>query len=503
MKLMTLNPNSYNNLPMDYASDLFINSTMDTISLTTIEDDDHLSYMVLQKAGATTGANCYKDFPVDAGYEYCCTFDSKVKQGQLGIKLWAIPNNTYLLNDADIATGNSWKQQQTSFVTIPASAGTLRVYLVKQSASAMTVNIDNFAVNENVICQVPLKNPDNHIRYPDKTSRIHQVLSSKRIQDVLGTHMNISMDWNSIDDTMLENILNLTKANEICYLDDGNVPNMVETGIVNTSELLNFYGITNPSSTHKAYTTVTASISTAQDDMQDSEFATGGYTAIGTDDSTPLTTTETGAGSGNYIYHKFMLKASIATADIQTLRIQFAGHGNDASPRDDDGLLLMAWDGTTWILLNQTYTSSKTYINWSAENQETARNLVNGDKYIRLLSRTRPTKQANYDLSLSVYYVEAEINEGLDTNVKLSNRIRSVNQVLNKTTYTALIEGSTYKIGSDKRSIETIGQSNGDCVQVDYEHYFEGTIESNPDNWHRVDGETRNVRILFRTLNKI
>ncbi len=501
MELLTLSPNSFNNNAFDYSMDLFANSGMNTISIATASSDStHPSYMHIGEPGSATGSYCYKDIPVISGYGYRITLDHKVNQGQVGLRVIALGPNSVVYNDADIATGAWWKCNETSIITVPASSGTLRCELVKSGNVTLSAYIDNFAVNCNVIKKDP--NTTNYQRQPEIVARTHQALSGKRIKDILAQHFAFSLAWSNMGDINLNALLDMTRCAEVLYFDDGDVPMTTERQEINTNELDNYYGITSPSGTNKAYVSLSANQPSLIGDFEDSEFATGSYTAIGTDDAVPLTTTETGAGSGNYIYHKFNLAVSIATADIQTLRIKLAGHGNDASPNNTDGFILYIWDGLKWVIVDSYYSASKGYINWETSDPALAQSLVNSG-YIRLLQQSLVPKTASYDNSLSIYYVETEINEGRSSQIHLKNRIKTIDHVWNLTQATVLAENTGYQIGADKRSINIVSPVNGDMIEVKYNHWFEVSIDSLPETWVAKDGEARLARLQMRTLNSI
>ncbi len=500
LQLQTLAPIDYNNIPFDYSGELFTANPM-TVSLSTLTDEDHTSMMTMTRAGTSTGNSqeCYSDKVVTPGYKYTINYDHKVVTGQLGLKIINPNTSAVLLNDASASTGNSWKQYQSSEFTIPTGLSTIRIKLQKQSSVTLTAKIDNFAVNCNALKKVP----DDYVKNSDPVARTHQAISGKRWRDILATHQQFSLAWNTLDDTQLNKLLDLCKSNEMLYFDDDDVPTMIEQHTINTEEILNYVGITNPSSTHIAYASASSLSPVAKTDFQVAEYATAVYTAIGVDDAVALGTAESGAPTNNYIYNKFLLKSSLPTADIHSLKLKVAGYGNDQSIFDNDGYNLYVWDGSQWVMIDSTYSSSKTYSNLNADTPEVAQMIVNDDKYIRLLMQTSTIRSTTSTLNIGVYYVEAHINEADGLTIPLTNRIKSINYVKNLTQNTTLTLGSTYKLSDDRRGVVAIGQANNDVIEVSYQHWFECFMDSLPDKFLRLNGESRDVKMTMRTLNKI
>ena len=149
---------------------------------------------------------------------------------------------------------------------------------------------------------------------------------------------------------------------------------------------------------------------------------------------------------------------------------------------------------------------------YSTAEAEVASQLVDSvDNYIRLLLRSRNRRNGTNALNLRTYYVECEINEGLDLTVDLSHKAildenDDVIWVKNLTQGTTLTLGTDYTIANDRRSVTVLDQASGDDIEVKYNRYFEVMFASIPEEW--LGGEplgedrSRSVEIVLQTLSE-
>ena len=97
--------------------------------------------------------------------------------------------------------------------------------------------------------------------------------------------------------------------------------------------------------------------------------------------------------------------------------------GSDSSPQDLDGGVLYAWNGTNWVELTRSTNNAKTDLTYSTAETEVAKQFVDpSDNYIRLLLRSRNRRNGTDALNLRTYYLECEINEGLNLTIELSHK---------------------------------------------------------------------------------
>jgi hypothetical protein len=113
-------------------------------------------------------------------------------------------------------------------------------------------------------------------------------------------------------------------------------------------------------------------------------------------------------------------------------------------------------------------------------------------------------------LNLKTYYVEVEINEDLDSIIKLSHKAildenGDVIHVKNLTKGTTLNLNTDYTVAVDRRSVTVLEQDPGDVIEVKYNRYFEVTFSSIPEEWLSGDPESnriRKVEIVLHTLSE-
>lgn len=397
------------------------------------------------------GEGVYKDFIVTPGIlvVFSCLFKI-VEAGTLTIILYDQTNgkNITTIDKSD----PDWSLYDTK-ITAPANCETLRVKFLQKSTLRRRgpFLIDNINLNSSPI----ETDPDVYNRIPQVVGSYHQTLSGRKVFDLTAIHYRLALGWNSFGKDIFDKFQALYYSGRKLYFDDGEVPEALATDIVYDTEEINFAGITNPSSTHKAYTDSSSSLPSAKVDFETTEISTAAYQAIDGDDSNYLETTNPDADK--YLYHKYMFLSSIASANVQRLRIKVALSGNDSSPQNIDGGVLYIWNGTGWVEIGRVSSSAKSEINYSITDENIAQTLVDsGDNYIRLLLRSRNRRNGTNDLSLRTYYPECEINEGLDLVIELSHKAildanDDVISVRNVTKGTLLTDD--YTIASNRESV--------------------------------------------------
>ena len=186
--------------------------------------------------------------------------------------------------------------------------------------------------------------------------------------------------------------------------------------------------------------------------------------------------------------------------------------GGDSSPENLDGGILYAWNGTNWVELVRNTNSSKMNLTYSTAETEIAKQFVDpNDNYIRLLLRSRNRRVGMNNLNLRTYYVECEINEGLDLTIDLSHKTildenDDVIWVKNLTQGTTLTLNTDYTTANDRRSITVSGQSSDDEIEVKYNRYFEVMFDSSPEEWFNGDpssgNPSRSAEEVLQTLSE-
>lgn len=445
----------------------------------------------------------YQDFDVISGVNYAFSCLYKIDLGSLELIFYDQTQGNSI--NSTILTGSSWQSYETS-VIIPEGCNTVRIkFLQCDSAHSGPFYIDDVALNGNII----LSDPDSYSRIPKRIGSFHQTLSGRRIYDFRAIHYDFKMGWNYFDSMQYESFREMFYSDELLYFDDGNVPPLLENETIYDNDIYNFNGISYPSSIHKAYTSSSNSLPSAKNDFETTEYSTSDYQAIAINNngykeiSNPIV--------GNYLYHKFLIKSNISQSDIQRIRIQVDASSDDTSTNNLDGCILYAWDGNNWVELTRCSNSNKNSLTYSSAESLIASRFVDpSDGYIRLLLRSMNYYDGLNSLNLKAYYVETEVNEGLDGVIKLSHKAilndsGDVIYVKNLTKGTILSLDTEYTIAIDRRSITVIGQDSGDIIEVKYNRYFEVTFSSIPEEWisgNTEDNRARKVEIILHTLSQ-
>ncbi|MDQ1327771.1 MAG: hypothetical protein QG641_1054 [Candidatus Poribacteria bacterium] len=458
--------------------------------------------------GKNEGA--YQDFSVTPGVRYAFASLYKIELGELEIVFYdqteGFVIKTVSLTDVVPPTnGGIWKSYETN-ITIPDGCNIIRIkFLQSNDPHSGPFYIDNVSFNSNVI----LSDPDSYNRVPMRIGAFHQTLSGRRIYDLRAIHYDFQLRWNYFDAVQYENFREVFYSNELLYFDDGDVPPLIDSETIDDNDTYSFAGVSNPSSTHKAYIDNSNYLPSGMNDFEASEYSTADYQAIGDDDDDYKETSNPNAGY--YLYHKFLVKSSILQSNVQRFRIMVKASSDDSSSANLDGCILYAWDGGNWMELARSSNSSKNYLTYSTAERLIASRLVNqSDSYIRLLLRSINSHNGSNTLNLRVYFVEVEINEDLDSIIRLSHKAilddnGDVIYVNNLSKGTTLSLNTDYTIAIDKRSITIIGQDSGDIIEVKYNRYFEVMFSSIPEEWLSGDPEsnrTRRVEIALHTLSE-
>lgn len=348
------------------------------------------------------------------------------------------------------------------------------------------------------------KDPDESIRDPKRSTYQHLLLDGDRTESLRSVYYRIEENWETVGETQSEALRALLYKDELIYLDDGDVPPLIQTKNIYVNATYTFSGVTSPSSTHKAYTDSSASEPSAESDFETSEYSTANYQAVDGDDANAVETTDPTAGK--YLYHKFNILSGIVTADVQRVRIRISVLSNDGSPVNTDGVVMYGWNQTSWQELARMSSygagSTSAYLNYSTFDSTMAQSLVDSsDHYIRILVQTRNQRVTTNSLNLKMYYVEVEVNEGLSEVVTLLNTpvltASDVVWVKNLTTVQTLELTTDYTISG--KEVTIIGEDAGDEIEVKYNRVFEGRIRETIERWQAGNPEgDRNRELLLR-----
>ncbi len=404
--------------------------------------------------GMSEGA--YKDFTVTAGIRYAFSCLHKMSSGTLTIQLHDQTNNASI--SSVNKTDTIWKSYEASIVA-PAGCSVIRVKLLQSESDVRPgpFYVDNISLSGNVL----LHDPDSYSRVPERVGSLHQTLGGRRVYDLRAIHYSLYLGWNFFGEDQYENLREIYYSNELLYFDDGDVPPLIESERIYETAQYDYVSVANPSSIHKAHSDSSSLLPSSKSDFETTEYTTAEYQAIDADDDNYKETTNPAADE--YLYHKFLLLSSISIDNVMRFRVKVAMSSNDSSPQNLDGGVLFAWNGANWVELARNTNSAQTDLTYSTAEAEVAKQFVDSDdNYIRLLLRSRNRRHGTYDLSLRTYYVECEINEGLDSTVQLTHKAilddeEDVIWVKNVTQGTTLEKGIGYTISTDRREVNITG----------------------------------------------
>ncbi len=443
----------------------------------------------------------YKDFSVSAGVRYVISFLYKVIIGSFDFEIHDQDNGNVILTKN--LSSLIWADCEETIV-IPDKCKTLRIkFLQTNNAHSTPFYIDNFSINGNAL----LSDPDNYERISEKIGGMHETLSGRRIYDFNAIHYKFGLGWNYFDFASYESLRELFYSNELIYFDDGNVPPLIESGTIYNSSRYDYVNIIKPSIKHKAYKSSSNALPSLRDDFEYDEFETSDYQAISDEDENYVESIN--PSEGEYLYHKFLIRSDISRNEVQRLSLRVIAGGRDSSPKDIDGVILYGFNGSKWVELARCTNNAKTELTYSTLKSEIARRFIDeNDGYVRLLLRSRNSRDGSYELDLRTYYIEVVINEGLNGIIRLSHKAildtnGGVIYVKNLTQGKELALNDDYTVSVDRRAIEVKGQNCGDKIEVKYNRYFEVTFTTIPEEWLYGDGEVRRVEIVLQTLSGI
>lgn len=368
----------------------------------------------MELGDAVAGEGVYKDYAVAGGQVHNLTFFYRGDSGTLRFQAYDQSNGAEISHtDLTDATWTAYEK----LITAPASCSTVRLKFIQEGNPAMAFLIDDVNFSGNAFA----KDPDVYHRWPTVVRTFTQLAGGRRVSDKLTIHYDFDLQWNYLTADEYDDLRELLYANELLYFDDTDVPLVVETGTIRTNATYNFVGITNPSSTHKAYASILASVPSAEGGAETTEFSTADYQAVDADDANNKESDETlfTDYTARYIFHKFLLESGIATADVQRIRILVAALSDDESEDDDDGCILYAWNGANYVKLTSTSADAKTDLTYRQTGAVIAQSFVDSvDDYVRLLLRTRkasPNQSESVEVAAggAILYALLEYNSKL------------------------------------------------------------------------------------------
>ncbi len=448
------------------------------------------------------GEGVYKDYTVTAGNLY--TFSALHRVGHsdayLTIQIYDQSNDESISSVNVNAT--SWTTRSER-ITAPFGCSTIRVKFLQKSDVAYTgpFFVDNVALNESGI----VYDPDDYSYAPEVIGAYFQTLGGRRVHDQRGIHYDFLLRWEYLEKAQVDLLRAMFTQGETIYFDDSEVPYLTESEVVSDTAEEDYVGVTNPSSTNKAYTDNSSSLPSAEGDFDSTEYSTAGYGKIDGDDANYHQTTNPTAG--NYLYHRFDFDGGIARASVNRFRVLVKASCDDASPDNIDGCILYAWNDVDagWVEVARSSSSAKTSLAYSTAESDVAQSYIDSStQRVKLLLRSVASRTSGQNLTLRTYYAELELNEGLDLTVDLSHRavltssdVIYVKNLTQSITMKNLVE---YEIASDRRSIAVeavYATLNGSSHRFQCGNVLDGVSgDLSLSAWMKMDGAPANNSII-------
>ncbi len=425
-----------------------VTQTLDTT------DSDHP--LCMKVVSDTDGKGVYYTTePVLPETKHAFEFSYKNAAGmELDYLVW---DNT---GSATIASGTLtetvWSYHYEEFDT-PAGCVEIVIYLRAGTGAGTAFQIDSLSLFGNCLEEDPEEYLPNYPKIGTPKPTLNKTLRT----DFGLVTVNFALSFIYLSPSGFDRLLDLHKTRKETYMDDQDVPTMVERGTLYTETQYDYTGIENPSATHVAYEDKSASEPAAQGDFESNEIETADYNVLDDDDGNSY---QDGASTtGHYQYHKFEFDTSgeySASAQIQSFEVTYKGASNDASASNQDGYTLYAWNvnAGNWVKLGATRVPTKETISRSFMKPEQAQMFVDtANDIISLLVQTNGVKGVGTALTLDSYYIEVTINKAKSNTIALLNRAHlssgRVVHVKNLTDKLNLALGPDYRMGDDAESV--------------------------------------------------
>lgn len=434
-------------------------------------DDDHPSCMSV--VSDTDGKGVYYTMAVDA--ETWHHFKLAYKNTANQEIDYVIYDNS---NGANISTGTftktAWSYHYEKFTT-PAGCVEIIIYLRAGTASGLAFYVDDLECHGNII----ERDPEDVATSYDVIGTEKVNIGGKIVSDETIVIPEFRLMFPIVTKSLLDRMLEFFISRKPTYFDDQVVPSMTETFRLWDETIYNFVGITNPSTTHVAWFSTSASEPSASSDFETTEFSTADYQAIDADDANSVVDSVSTTGHYGYQKYRFEIAEYSAADQIRSISVEVKAAGDDDSSANQDGVALYLWNntGACWFNAANSRSPDKETLSFATSKPEQAQLFVDTTNgYIWVLLQTQNTKGAATALSITTWWVQVTVNRSLDTKLELLNRAvlsaGDVISVVNLTTGATLTLTTHYTIGDDGKSILVTGQSAGDYIRVNYNQYY-------------------------------
>lgn len=448
-------------------------------------DTDHPSCMKVVEDTDTKGVY-YEVTGVEPSTTYICEFAYKIGTSQeIDVLIYdqtgaaTIYSTTLSPHALDVT---AWQNFYKPFTT-PAGCVTVRIYLRAGTSQGTAFWIDDILCQGNAIVMDP---SGYTISYAQRKNT--HLTGKARVTDITTIFPRFGLTWQQptgyLTSAQFDKLLAIQKAKKATWLSDGDEPQMIDGSHLYTETTYNYVGISNPSGTHVAYDDSSSDVPNAVADFETNEVATADYNAIDGDDVNYAEDAATVIGRHQYHKFKFKVTEYSSAEAVRSIHITYKGSCTDTSQKSNNGIILLAWNGTNWFELARSRTGDKQTLTFSTTRSEQAQDFVDTSTgYIRIIAMSMATKGTPGALTLRSYYIQAIVNKGLSTSITLTNKAHlsaggDVVSVINRTTKATLTLGTHYRIGDDRESVITDSQSAGDYVEVTYNQYYNVEVDN-------------------------
>lgn len=435
--------------------------------------EDHRACMKI--TSTADGEGVYHELTVESGAKYVLEFDYYIPT--VGNEIdWQVYDQT---NGADIDSGTltytgRWHGHYIT-MTVPATCTTARLFFRSGSAGTVSFYLDSVRFQGNLIAIDP--EIGGGFDYPDQRNS-RRLANGDLLTDRSGRTYSHSLSFPVLTADQYDLLMKAVRSDKVSYIDDADLPQMVEYFTHYEQNSYAYSGVTNPSGSHVAYYDSDVDLPSASSDFEATEFSTADYQAVDGYGGGTVDTALSGAGDINkYIYHKLEIDISgdySAIDDIRSFWIWYAGEGEDLSDNALNGLVMYAWNGTVWMRLQEAYGDGEHKLIYSVEDAAQAQDFVDiSNNVVRILIRTLGLKGSTGSLTLKSNYIRMQINKGYESYIPLSHKaqldaggdvveVRDVNQDSVKTL------GTHYKIGDGLDKLNAVSVNVGHTYKVTY-----------------------------------
>ena len=465
---------------------------------------DHPTTMKV--TSTTDGEGVYHDITVEGGIEYRFEFDYYMPTAAKEID-FIVYDQT---NGAPISTGTLTYTQQWfghyESVDTPATCTTVRLFF-RPGENSMDYYLDRVRFQGNLIefdAERGYSRP-----FPDQRN-VHNKINGSVTVDRTGRRFAATMHFEPLSAARYDKIMKAVRSSSASFWDDGDLPQMVNIQTLYPNTDYDYIGVTNPSAGSAAYYDSSASLPAASGDFEATEFSTANYQVVdGYGAPTVDTTLSVAADIKKYIYHKYVIDVSgeySAITDIRGIWIRYWGEGEDLSDNGLDGLIMYAWNGSTWMRLQKGVGPGEQLLFYSVTEPAQAQDFVDiASGEVQVLIRTLGQKGSTGNLTLKSNYIQVKVNKDVRNDIILTHKAQldggaDVVSVENLTTGSGLTLGTHYKIGDGLNKITALSPGAGQRVKVTYIPQLEVNLGTVNDDWLPTGTPTTPPRRLSLTL---